>query len=149
MGKSALLKDLESEYIKQDVCEFSVGDTISVHLKIVEGNKQRIQVFTGTVIARQGSGASETVTLHRVAYGLGMERLFLINNPQVVKIERIRLGKVRRAKLNYLKGKTGKQAKVQEKITAKKSKTKVVETKAKPEAKQAEAKEANSEGDKA
>ncbi|SCA58724.1 50S ribosomal protein L19 [Chlamydiales bacterium SCGC AB-751-O23] len=142
MGKSALLKDIESEYIKKETFDYAVGDTISLSVVIVEsvsnkgsGNakiaktskgpekaKQRIQVFTGTVIAMQGSGASETVTLHRVAYGLGMERLFLINSPQVVKVEVVRKGRVRRAKLNYLKGKTGKQAKVQEKITTKKKK---------------------------
>lgn len=129
MTKSTLIQEVESEYLKKEVPEFGPGDTISVTFRIVEGNKERHQVFTGTVIARKGTGLSETITLHRVAYGMGMERLFLLHSPQVAKIKRIREGRVRRAKLNYLKGTTGKAAKVPEKITTKK-KAKTTEAKA-------------------
>ena len=89
-----------------------MGDTIKVHTKIIEGNKERVQVFQGTVIARKGSGLSETISLHRVAYGVGMERVFLIHSPRVGEIEVVKRGRVRRAKLHYLRGKTGKKARV-------------------------------------
>lgn len=119
MSKPAVILELEAEQLKSDVPDFRIGDTIRVHLRIVEGNKERVQMFQGTVIARKGSGLSETVTLHRVAYGRGMERIFIINSPKIAKIEVLRRGKVRRAKLNYLKGSSGKKAKVKELITSK------------------------------
>lgn len=118
MSKAAAIQELEKEFIREDIPEFQVGDTISVHTKIVEGTKERIQLFQGTVIARKGTGLSETFTMHRVAYGEGMERVFLLHSPRVVKIEIVREGKVRRAKLYYLRGKQGKAAKIKGRVVA-------------------------------
>ncbi|MGM0439737.1 MAG: 50S ribosomal protein L19 [Chlamydiota bacterium] len=112
MSKSALVQKLEERQLRQDIPAFNVGDTVSVDVRIIEGGKERIQVFTGTVIARKGYGLSETFTLHRIAYGEGMERVFLLHSPRVAKIELVRKGKARRAKLYNLRGKYGKAAKV-------------------------------------
>ena len=114
MSKVALIQDLEAELLKSDIPEFYVGDTVRVHLRIIEGDKERVQVFQGTVMARQGSGLSETFSLHRVVHGGGMVRQFILHSPKVAKIDVIRRGKVRRAKLNYLRGTYGKKAKVPE-----------------------------------
>src|SRR5690606_27616296 len=105
---------------------FNVGDTIKVHIRIIEGEKERIQIFTGTVIARKGAGISETFSLYRVAYKTGMERVFPLHSPRIAKIEVMSAGKVRRAKLYYLRGATGKAAKVKGKIHIKKAKTPAV-----------------------
>lgn len=113
MRKTAVIEKLEAEYLKSDIPEFRVGDTISVHTRIIEGSKERVQVFTGTVIARKGNGLSETLTLHRVAYGQGMERVFLLHSPRIAKLEVVKRGKVRRSKLYYLRGQQGKKARVQ------------------------------------
>lgn len=110
--KHALIEELEKGQLKADIPPFKVGDTLRISLKIIEGSKERIQVFEGTVIARKGSGLSETVSLHRIAYSEGMERVFLLNSPRITKIERVRQGKVRRAKLYYLRGTSGKRSKV-------------------------------------
>ena len=118
MSKAAAIQELEKEFIKEDIPEFQIGDTIRVHTKIVEGTKERIQLFQGTVIARKGTGISETFSMHRVAYGEGMERVFLLHSPRVVKIEIVREGKVRRAKLYYLRGKQGKAAKIKGRVVA-------------------------------
>jgi len=112
MNKCAIIEELEREQLKKDIPDFSIGDTISVHIRIIEGEKERIQVFTGTVIARKGGGASETISLHRIAYGEGMERVFLINSPRIAKIEVVRKGKTRRSKLYHLRGKYGRAAKL-------------------------------------
>ena len=112
MTKHALIEELEKGQLKSDIPSFKVGDTLKISLKIIEGSKERIQVFEGTVIARKGSGLSETVSLHRIAYSEGMERVFLLNSPRITKIERVRQGKVRRAKLYYLRGTSGKRSKV-------------------------------------
>jgi large subunit ribosomal protein L19 len=112
----ALIEAYDDEQLKKDVPEFGIGDTIRVSTRIVEGEKERIQVFQGTVIARKGHGLSETFSLHRVSYGEGMERVFYLHSPRIVKIQVVKKGDVRRAKLYYLRGKTGKQAKVKEKI---------------------------------
>ncbi|QSH40614.1 50S ribosomal protein L19 [Lentisphaerota bacterium ZTH] len=109
-----ILDKINQEQCKSDVTEFAIGDTVKVHVKIVEGNTERVQVFTGTVIARRGSGVSETFTVRRVAYGQGVERVFPLNSPRIEKLEVIRRGKVRRAKLFYLRDKIGKAAKVKE-----------------------------------
>src|SRR4029079_449978 len=93
-----------------------VGDTIRVHTRIIEGEKERIQVFTGTVIARKGTGLSETFSVHRVAYGEGMERVFLLHSPRIAKMEVIKEGHVRRSKLYYLRGTSGKASKVKARI---------------------------------
>lgn len=116
MSQSQLIEKLDQKFIKEDVPYFQVGDTVKVHLRIIEGQKERIQIFTGTVIARTGSGISETFSMHRVAYGEGMERVFVLNSPRIAKIEVVRAGRVRRAKLYYLRGKQGKKAKVQSQL---------------------------------
>lgn len=112
MSKAAIIQKFEKEQLKKNPGQFSVGDTVKVHTRIIEGDKQRIQVFTGTVIARKGSGISETFSVHRVAYGEGMERVFLLHSPRIAKIEVIKEGDVRRAKLYYLRGTSGKKSKV-------------------------------------
>ena len=109
-----ILKKVAQEYLKSEVTEFSVGDTVKVYVKIVEGDNERIQAFTGTVIARNGSGIAETFTVCRVAFGEGVERVFRIHSPRIDKIEVTRRGKVRRAKLYYLRDKVGKAARVKE-----------------------------------
>lgn len=112
MSKAAVIQRLEQKQLKQNIPLFQVGDSVKVHTRIIEGEKERIQMFTGTVIARKGTGISETFSLHRVAYGEGMERVFLLHSPRIAKIEVIKHGKVRRAKLYYLRGTSGKAAKV-------------------------------------
>lgn len=118
--KNQILAELEKEQMKKEVPEFNVGDTLKVHTRIVEGNKERIQAFTGIVIARKGGGVSETFSLYRVAYGRSMERVFPLHSPRISQIEIMRRGKVRRAKLHYLRGKSGKKARVKEMIGGKK-----------------------------
>jgi large subunit ribosomal protein L19 len=116
MSKIAIMEKLEAKQQKRKVEEFRIGDTVRVHTRIIEGEKERIQVFTGTVIARKGSGASETFSVHRVAYGEGMERVFLVHSPRIAKIEVVKEGRVRRSKLYYLRGTSGKAAKVKRRI---------------------------------
>ncbi len=112
MSRSAIIEKLENQQIKKNIPIFHVGDTIRAHLRIIEGDKERLQIFTGTVIARKGSGLSETFSVHRVAYGEGMERVFMLHSPRIAKIEVIKEGQVRRSKLYYLRGTSGKAAKV-------------------------------------
>ncbi len=114
MSRIPLIEELEKSYLKSDIPEFSVGDTIRVHTRIIEGEKERIQIFMGVVIAKKGSGLSETFSLYRTAHGTSMERTFLIHSPRIMKIEIVRLGKVRRSKLYYLRGASGKRAKIKE-----------------------------------
>ncbi len=115
MGKNELIREIEDARLKKDIPDFRIGDTIKVNVRIIEeGGKERIQTFKGTVIARKGSGLSETVTLHRIAYGEGMERIFFLHSPLVSSIEIDRRGKVRRGKLYYLRGRTGKAAKIKD-----------------------------------
>ena len=102
--------------LKENVPEFSVGDTVKVHVQIKEGDKSRIQIFEGTVIAKKHGGISETFTVRRVAHGCGIERVFPVHSPAVSKVEVVRYGKVRRAKLYYLRDRVGKAAKVKEQI---------------------------------
>ena len=107
------IQQLDKKQMKTDLPEFNVGDTLCVRVRIIEeGGKERLQQFTGTCIARTGSGLSETVSLHRVAYGEGMERVFYLHSPLIADITVMRKGKVRRSKLYYLRGTTGKAAKV-------------------------------------
>lgn len=122
MSQSALIEELESSQLKKDIPDFNVGDTIKVHIRIIEGSKERIQIFTGTVIARRGKGLSETFSVYRVAYNTGMERIFSLHSPRIGQIEIVRKGKVRRAKLYYIRGAMGKAAKVKEKIGVRKEK---------------------------
>ena len=105
-----------SEQIKTDVPKFGIGDGVKVYVKIVEGEKERIQMFEGTVIAKHGGGISETFTVRRVSYGVGVEKTFPLHSPNVDKIVVFRVAKVRRAKLYYLRSRVGKAAKVKEKI---------------------------------
>lgn len=114
MNQCQIIQQLEAGLLKSSVPEFRVGDTVSVHIRIIEGEKERLQVFTGTVIARKGSGLSETFSIYRVSYGSGMERVFLLHSPRVAKIEVVKIGKVRKGKLYYLRGVSGKAAKVKE-----------------------------------
>jgi large subunit ribosomal protein L19 len=112
-----LMDKINSEQCRDDIAEFFIGDTVKVFSKIVEGKTERVQAFTGTVIARNGSGVQETFTVRRVAFGQGMERVYPIHSPRLVKVEVQRSGKVRRAKLYYLRDRIGKSARVKEKRT--------------------------------
>jgi large subunit ribosomal protein L19 len=105
-----------SEQLKKDVPVFEIGDTVKVHNKIKEGTRERIQLFEGTVIAKHNGGISETFTVRRISYGCGIEKTFPLHSPNVEKVEVVRSGKVRRAKLYYLRDRVGKSAKVKEKI---------------------------------
>ena len=110
------LKLIAQDSLKSEVPAIEIGDTVKVHVKIREGDKERIQVFEGTVIARKGSGVSETFTVRRVSYGVGVERVFPLHSPNVAKVELVRHGRVRRSKLYYLRDRVGKAAKVKESI---------------------------------
>lgn len=131
MSRSAIIQKLESQQLKKSIPTFRIGDTVRVHLRIIEGDKERLQVFTGTVIARKGSGLSETFSVHRVAYGEGMERVFMLHSPRIAKIEVMKEGDVRRSKLYYLRGTSGKAAKVKGRYSARRE---VGEAEAKEEA---------------
>ena len=110
-----VLKSVTQKYIKTDVPAFNVGDTVKVHVKIKEGNRERIQVFEGFVLKRQNGGIGETFTVRRIASGVGVEKTFPIHSPLVEKIEVVRHGKVRRARLHYMRERTGKSAKIKSK----------------------------------
>ena len=110
-----IIEILEKEQLRSDIPAFGPGDTVRVHARIVEGTRERIQVFEGVVIGRQGTGVRETFTVRRIASGVGVERLFPVHSPRIAKIEVTRRGIVRRAKLYYLRGLTGKAALIREK----------------------------------
>ena len=109
-----LIKMIESEQMKKDLPQFNVGDTVRVFVKVVEGSRERLQAFEGLVLKKQGGGLTESFTVRRVAYGVGVERTFPIHSPRIDRIEVVRRGKVRRAKLYYMRQRTGKAAKVKE-----------------------------------
>ena len=111
------IKTIENEQLRENKLDLNIGDTVKVYCKIKEGNRERIQVFEGTIIKKQRGGANETFTVRRVAYGTGVERTFPVNSPKVEKVEIVRKGKVRRAKLYYLRDRVGKAQKVKEDIT--------------------------------
>ena len=111
-----LMKALTSQYMKQELPEVQVGDTVRVHVKIKEGSRERIQIFEGTVIAKKHGGIEETITVRRISYGVGVEKVFPVHSPAIATIEVVRSGSVRRAKLYYLRGRVGKSAKVKEKL---------------------------------
>lgn len=111
-----LLKEITKDQIKADKANFKIGDGVRVHTKVREGDKERIQIFAGIVIARKGSGIHETFTVRRISYGVGVEKVFPLYSPVIEKVETIRKGKVRRAKLYYLRDRVGKAAKVKEKL---------------------------------
>ena len=106
---------VDNQYIRTDLPHFGPGDEVKVHVKVVEGNKERVQIFQGNVIRRQGSGVAETYTVRKISYSVGVERTFPLHTPTVVKLEVVRKGDVRRAKLYYLRDRTGKSAKIKEK----------------------------------
>ena len=111
-----LIKELESQQLKKEMPVVNVGDTVRVHVKIKEGSRERIQIFEGTVIAKKHGGIEETITVRRISYGVGVEKVFPIHSPSIATIEVVRNGAVRRAKLYYLRGRVGKGAKVKEKL---------------------------------
>lgn len=109
-----IIHELEQEQMKNDIPEFRAGDTVRVHVKVIEGQRERIQVFEGAVIKRRGTGISETFTVRKLSFGVGVERTFPIHSPKIDKIEVRRRGKVRRAKLYYLRDRVGKAARIPE-----------------------------------
>jgi large subunit ribosomal protein L19 len=111
-----LVKALSEQYVKSEIPEIHVGDTVRVDVKVKEGNRERIQAFEGTVIAKKHGGINETITVRRVSYNVGCEKVFPIHSPNIESITTVRSGKVRRAKLYYLRDRIGKKAKVKEKI---------------------------------
>ena len=111
-----IIKNIEAAQLKAEVPQFNVGDTVRVHGKIKEGNRERIQIFEGTVLKRQGGSTRETFTVRKSSNGVGVEKTWPLHSPHVVKVEVIRYGKVRRAKLNYLRDRVGKAAKVKERV---------------------------------
>ena len=110
-----IIRAIEQQQIKQDVPEFNVGDNVKVHYRITEGNRERIQVFHGDVIRRQGASNRETFTVRKISFSIGVERTFPVHSPKIERIEVVRQGDVRRAKLYYLRKKVGKAAKIKEK----------------------------------
>lgn len=110
-----ILRSIEEEHYKQDLPRFGPGDTVKVHVKVVEGTRERIQIFEGTVMKIRGAGLSQTFTVRRISYNVAVERTFPMHSPRIAKIEVTRKGKVRRARLYYLRGLTGKKARVKEK----------------------------------
>ncbi len=110
-----LIKSITQEYEKNDIPAFGIGDTVRVHIKIKEGNRERIQIFEGFVLKRQNGGISETFTVRKLSNGVGVEKTFPLHSPKIDKIEVIRKGAVRRAKLNYMRERTGKSAKIKTK----------------------------------
>ena len=114
MNNTEIIKNIESAQMKEQIPEFHVGDTVKVYGKIIEGNRERIQVFEGTVLKRQGGSNRETFTVRKLSNGVGVEKTWPLHSPNVEKIEVVRRGKLRRAKLNYLRGRVGKAAKVKE-----------------------------------
>ncbi len=113
---SKLIEALDAQNVKSELPEIEIGSTVRVHVKIKEGSKERIQVFEGTVIAKKHGGVNETFTVRRISYGVGVEKVFPVHSPNVIKVETVRRGKVRRAKLYYLRDRVGKAAKVKEKL---------------------------------
>ena len=113
-----IIKSIEHEQLKNKIPELKVGNTVRVHQRIKEGNRERIQVFEGIIIKKQGGGVNATFTVRRVAYGVGVEKTFLVHSPMVDKLEVVRVGKARRAKLYYLRDRIGKAAKTKEDVTA-------------------------------
>ena len=111
-----LIKELNKEHLATEVPAVKVGDTVRVHVKVKEGSRERIQVFEGTVIAKKHGGIGETITVRRISYGVGVEKVFPVHSPSIATIEVVRGGAVRRAKLYYLRGRVGKGAKVKEKL---------------------------------
>jgi large subunit ribosomal protein L19 len=113
--KIDIIKKLESQYLKTNIPDFRIGDELRIYYKIIEGDKERIQPFEGTLIAKKGSGVSKTITLRKISFGEGVERIFPLHSPRIEKIEVMRRGDVRKSKLYYLREKVGKKARIKEK----------------------------------
>ena len=113
-----ILKSIEHEQMKNKIPELKVGNTVKVHVRVKEGNRERIQVFEGIIIKKQGGGVNSTFTVRKISYGVGVEKTFLVHSPMIEKIEVVRVGKARRAKLYYLRDRVGKAAKTKEKVGA-------------------------------
>ena len=111
-----LIKELNKETLQNEVPSVQIGDTVRVHVKVKEGSRERIQVFEGTVIAKKHGGIEETITVRRISYGVGVEKVFPVHSPSIDKVEIVRSGKVRRAKLYYLRERVGRSAKLKEKL---------------------------------
>ena len=109
-----IIRAIEQEQLKSDLPKFSAGDTVKVHIRVKEGKRERIQIFEGVVLKRQNGGVRETFTVRKISFGVGVEKIFPVHSPNIEKIEVTRKGKVRRAKLNYLRDRVGKAAKVKE-----------------------------------
>ncbi len=112
---SSILRELTSDQLKTDLPEFGAGDTVRIHVRVIEGDKERTQLFEGTVIQRKGSGIQETFTVRKISQGIAIERIFPLHSPRIAKIERMREGRVRRARLFYLRGRKGRAARIREK----------------------------------
>ena len=113
-----ILKSIEHEQLKNKIPDLKIGNTVRVHVRIKEGNKERIQIFEGIIIKKQGGGVNQTFTVRRISYGVGVEKTFLVHSPMIEKVELVRVGKARRAKLYYLRDRVGKAAKTKEKVGA-------------------------------
>ena len=113
-----IIKSIEHEQLKSKVPVLTVGNTVKVHVKVKEGNRERIQIFEGIIIKKQGGGSNETFTVRKISYGVGVEKTFLVHSPMVEKVEVVRVGKARRAKLYYLRDRVGKASKTKEKLGA-------------------------------
>ena len=112
---ASILSEITADQIKTDIPEFGPGDTVRIHLRVIEGEKERIQIFEGDVIQRRGSGIHETFTVRKITQGIAVERIFPVHSPRIAKIERLRQGRVRRARLFYLRGRKGRAARIREK----------------------------------
>ena len=112
---ASILRELTSDQLKTDLPEFGAGDTVRIHVRVIEGDKERTQIFEGTVIQRKGSGIQETFTVRKISQGIAIERIFPMHSPRIAKIERMREGRVRRARLFYLRGRKGRAARIREK----------------------------------
>lgn len=111
---TSILREITSDQLKTDLPEFGAGDTLRVHVRVIEGEKERTQIFEGAVIQRRGSGIQETVTVRKISQGVAIERIFPVHSPRVAKIENLRRGRVRRARLFYLRGRKGRAARIRE-----------------------------------
>jgi large subunit ribosomal protein L19 len=112
---TSIMRELTSDQLRTDIPDFHSGDTVRVHVRVIEGDKERTQIFEGTVIQRRGGGIQETFTVRKITQGIAVERIFPVNSPRVAKVERLRAGRVRRARLFYLRGRKGKSARIREK----------------------------------
>ena len=112
---ASILRELTSDQLKTDLPEFGAGDTVRIHVRVIEGDKERTQIFEGTVIQRRGSGIQETFTVRKISQGIAIERIFPMHSPRIAKIERTREGRVRRARLFYLRGRKGRAARIPQK----------------------------------